>query len=381
MAGVSGGGKSAVAIGHGEALEGASRDPSTPAKRARQATDGPHIEQPSGVGANEAFGSQQLAAAAADSGHDKLQDSVHTRKPEDAAPGLSTQKKSKSEIVISSDDEDAVLISSDDEDAVGGASGSSNTPAKHAGAVQGVEKKRKLESKKSVASEVVESKLDVTLSVSDHEDAVGDSSTPAKRSADTALSAGAHSKQPASAVGKEAVVSETSQDSADKKKPEHDAHSLHTQKKMKLEADTAEMWGRLEFGDGKVVSLKVPVGKRCVIGRDPIACNYVPEDPWKNPQGIVASRISRKHCEIHREEGGAVVQDTSSGGTWRNGDRLEKGVVISMSSGDQLHLVNPTFVQGCPDPLSFKFILVHPKDDGDAQATQEYDASQTQEYD
>lgn len=44
--------------------------------------------------------------------------------------------------------------------------------------------------------------------------------------------------------------------------------------------------------------------------------------------------------------GAGGLQDTSSGGTWLNGRKLEKSSLETLSSGNELHLVHPSFVEG-----------------------------------
>ena len=69
-----------------------------------------------------------------------------------------------------------------------------------------------------------------------------------------------------------------------------------------LEAGTVGEWGRLEFENGTVVTLNIPVGARYMIGRTQAkgldsACDYEAVDSWKNSNGLVV--ISALYLTVH----------------------------------------------------------------------------------
>src|ERR1700722_11550440 len=66
--------------------------------------------------------------------------------------------------------------------------------------------------------------------------------------------------------------------------------------------------------DGSVRSFKLPAGPPVVIGRNPEA--VVP---------IEGSALSRDHFSIEYRDGSVWVADTSSNGTWINGDLIGRG--------------------------------------------------------
>ena len=84
------------------------------------------------------------------------------------------------------------------------------------------------------------------------------------------------------------------------------------------------------------VSIDVPAGEKIIIGRDPNCSNIVVESTSKD--------VSRAHCEIEFDEQTGLfrVTDTSSNGTFANGNplvknqatSLPKGTIISLGKGE-----------------------------------------------
>jgi len=190
-------------------------------------------------------------------------------------------------------------------------------------------------------------------------DPLQDSITPAKQAADPALPPGAYAKQPESGGDRkllsafcdsqaclrarpllfsfgtpatlEAVAVKRKLDVMEGPSRGSDTPANPATADRMEEAETAGEWGRLEFGNGTLVSLNFPVGTPFVIGRHTRVefvdntCDIEAVVDSFNISGkevisslgfgyepinykTQGSRISRKHCEIRREEGGAVMQ-------------------------------------------------------------------------
>ena len=194
-------------------------------------------------------------------------------------------------------------------------------PSQNEGAVQGVEKKKKPESQKAAAGDVVDSKLNATSSVCDDEDEDGDSITPAKRPANGTLLVGALSKPPAQNLEDEeqsvhkkikssgGVGSGSSAQSASAEgeggasgssnTPCNDAAAVAVTESVKGKEEmekelgrggvggVSQGWGHLKFGDGTAVPLKNLLGVRFVIGHtkhgNDSACDFEAKDAWTSP--------------------------------------------------------------------------------------------------
>ena len=97
----------------------------------------------------------------------------------------------------------------------------------------------------------------------------------------------------------------------------------------------ASAWGRLQRIDaGADIALTEPV---TVVGRN------------RPGQGIAASSISSAHCTITRKlvglEAVVTVRDTSTNGTFVNGERVEKGTEVVLQPFDDVSLLEPSQAQ------------------------------------
>ncbi len=84
--------------------------------------------------------------------------------------------------------------------------------------------------------------------------------------------------------------------------------------------------------DGSVRSYTLPVGAPVVIGRNPEA--VVP---------LEGSALSRDHFSIEYRDGTVHVSDTSSNGTWVNGDLIGRGKTRAVGIADVVEVAGYEF--------------------------------------
>jgi len=148
--------------------------------------------------------------------------------------------------------------------------------------------------------------LDAVAIADASEGSSGDSSTPANLATDAAGSAGAHAKQPTSPGDFGEIGSHQPRsrrlDVMEGSSGSSDSPASHATAEGVLEAGTVGEWGRLEFKNGTVVPLNIPVGARYMIGHPQAkgldsACDYEAVDSWKNSNGLVV--ISALYLTVH----------------------------------------------------------------------------------
>ncbi len=97
----------------------------------------------------------------------------------------------------------------------------------------------------------------------------------------------------------------------------------------------------IEFDDGSHISKKLPIGASLYIGRTTNAAAEASDCHIFNDEvDTIWRKVSALHCNIKNERDGVKLRDTSTNGTWVNGEKIKKDSAIKLENGDKVKLYN-----------------------------------------